>query len=82
MFINYSSHCGITINSFRNTSGFANSDVKGLVEDILAENDGSCPLEGSRSALQDGTLWNDTFFTQDVLEAIHAAIDDYEFELK
>ena len=56
MFINYDPIKGITINSFRNPNGYANSDVKGLLEDMILANPGCCPLAGSWDAIHDDEL--------------------------
>lgn len=78
MFINYNVNSGISINTFRNPNGYANSDVTGLVDDIAAERDGCCPLEGAKEALEDGTLWQGSNATPEILEALHTAITEYE----
>lgn len=78
MFINYSVNAGISINSFRQPSGYANSEVTGLVDDILAERDGCCPLDGAKSALEDGALWAGSDATAEVLEMVHSAICEWE----
>lgn len=78
MFINYSPLTGVSINSFRQPSGYANWDVDGLVVDIIAGRDSSCRLEGAKDALEDGSLWPDNDVVQEVLEEVHAAICDWE----
>lgn len=78
MFINYSANSGISINSFRNPNGYANSDVTGLVDDIAGGRDGCCPLEGAKAALEDGSLWQGSNATQEILEEIHAAITEWQ----
>ena len=67
MFINYNVNTGI-------------SDVTGLVDDILAERDGCCPLGGAKDALEDGTLWAGSDATTEMLEEIHSAICEWEAE--
>ena len=78
MFINYTVNAGVTINSYRNATGYYNDDVTGLIDDIVAELSGCCPLEGAKAALEDGTLWNGSDATPEVLEEIHNAICEYE----
>lgn len=80
MFINYNVNTGISINTYRQASGYANSDVNGLVDDILAGRDGSCPLDGAKDALEDGYLWAGTDATPEILEEIHSAVCEWEAE--
>lgn len=78
MFINYDANKGLSINPYRAPDGYANGDVGGLVDDIMAERTGCCPLEGAKNALEDGALWNGSDATPEVLEEIHNAICEYE----
>lgn len=78
MFINYNVNTGISINTYRHASGYANSDVTGLIDDILAGRHGNCPLDGAKDALEDGALWQGSNATQEILEEIHAAICEWE----
>lgn len=80
MFINYSVNTGISINTYRKPSGYANSDIGGLVEDIIAERDGCCPLEGAKDLLEDGHYWQGSNAPQEILNEIHTAICDWEAE--
>lgn len=79
MFINYSVNKGITINAYRN-NGVMNDDVTYLAYDILAGRDGSCSLEGAKDALEDGTMWQGSAVTTEILEDIHSAICEWEAE--
>jgi hypothetical protein len=77
MFINYDQNIGITINSYRKPDGYANSDVGGLVDDIVAGRSGTCPLEGALETLEDGAYWEGSYakcVTPEILEEIHYAI--------
>ena len=76
MFINYCPTYGVSINTYRSPRGYANSDVIGLADDILGYQPGSCPLEGAKDALEDGSLWQD--FDAQLLELLHDAITTYE----
>ena len=78
MFINNCPSLGLSINSFRKASGYANSDVVGLVDDIIAERAGSCPLEGAKEALEDGAAWQGSDATPELLEQLHALICEHE----
>lgn len=75
-FINYDPNTGISINTYRQTNGYANDDVVELVADIVAGRPGCCPLEGAKDALEDGSLWNDK--DQEAIEAIHNLIQEHE----
>jgi hypothetical protein len=76
MFINYSTQTGLSINTFRTPSGYANSDIIGLVDDICAGKDSCCPLDGSKAALEDGSLWAEC--PDETLEDLHALICEHE----
>lgn len=80
MFINYNVNTGIRINIHRQVEGVANSYVTGLVDDILAERNGCCPLDGAKDALEDGSLWAGSDATPEILEEIHSAICEWEAE--
>lgn len=80
MFINYNVNTGISITTHRQVLGVANSYVTGLVDDILAERNGCCPLDGAKDALEDGTLWTGSDATPEILEEIHSAICEWEAE--
>lgn len=77
-FINFAPMTGVSINTFRKPEGYANDDVRGLVEDIRANRAGTCDLDGAKAALEDGSLWNDD--GQEALELLHSAISDFEVE--
>ena len=74
MFINYSVNTGLSVNTYRAPQGWANGDICGLVDDIVSGRDGSCPLEGTLAALEDGGLWQGSNATQEILEEIHELI--------
>lgn len=76
-FINYDVNTGLSINTFRN-NGYANSDVGGLVDDIVAEREGYCSLDGAKDALEDGAFWAGSNATQEILEELHALICEFE----
>lgn len=78
MFINNCPSMGLSINSYAKANGYYNSDVSGLVEDIIAERAGSCPLEGAKSALEDGSVWAGTDVAAELLEQLHALICEHE----
>ena len=78
MFINNCPTTGITINSFRKARGYANSDVVGLVDDILNGRPGCCPLEAAKDALEDGSLWDDDDHTKEATSLIHTLICQHE----
>lgn len=78
-FINFDASVGVSINTFCKPDGTYNDDVRGLVEDIRAGRPGCCDLDGSKAALEDGSLWADG--DQETLELVHAAICDYEREV-
>lgn len=75
-YINYAPATGVSINTFRKPEGYANNDVRGLVEDIRAERQGTCDLDGAEAALEDGSLWSDG--DQEALELLHNAIRDFK----
>lgn len=79
-FINYSVNSGVSINTFRQAGGHANEDITGLVDDMMTGRDGCCPLDGSKAALEDGSLWQGSDATQEVLEQLHSAICNWELE--
>lgn len=70
LFINFDVTTGLKISTFRHPSGYANSDVVGLVEDMVAERNGCCPLEGALEALEDGAAWAGSNATAEILEQI------------
>lgn len=82
LFINYDFNVGLSINSGQNPAGYANSDVQGLVEDLMSDTlHSSCPLDGALKALNDDSLWSED--ERDIVESIKVAIechreDDYE----
>lgn len=78
-FINYSVNTGLSINTYRQPNGYANSDVSGLVDDILAERDGNCPLEGAKELLESDS-WQGSNATPELLEQLHALIREFEAE--
>jgi hypothetical protein len=77
-FINFDANTGVSINNFLQPNGYASSDVIGLVYDILHNNNGCCPLDGSKAALENGALWQGSDATQDVIEQLHSAICRWE----
>lgn len=77
LFNNYSSNQGLSINHYR-SHGYDNSDVMGLVDDIVANQNGHCPLDGVKDAINDSSLWDDN--VQPILEDIAEFIREYEFE--
>jgi hypothetical protein len=77
-FINFNVNTGISIDTYRGASGYANSDVAGLVDDIVNGVDGNCPLEGAKEALEDGAVWSNSAATPDVLELLHGTITHFE----
>lgn len=79
-FINYNVNTGINIATYRQPTGYANSDVGGLVDDILAGRDGCCPLEGAKDTLEDGYYWQGSDATPEILSEIHDAISAWEAE--
>lgn len=80
MFINYDVNTGLSINTFRKPNGYANDDIGGLVEDVLAEKNTCCPPEGAKELLEDGSCWNGSNVTPELPEELHALICDYEAE--
>lgn len=75
-FINYHPVTGVSINTYREPGGYFNDDVCGLVSDMVSEQPGCCPLEGSREALEDGGLWED--YEQAIIEHLHGFITEWE----
>lgn len=80
MFINFDVNTGLSINSYRKPNGYANDDIGGLVDDILADRCGNCPLEGAKAALESGGYWQGSNATQELLEELHALICEHEAE--
>ena len=85
MFINfYNTTQDVSINSYRTARGYANSDVLGLIEDIIEGRRGSCPLDGAKDALEDGECLADLRekhgddTVQNVVERLHAMIECHE----
>lgn len=79
LFINYNSDTDcISLNTFRQPSGYYHGDVTGLVTDILAGISCSCALEGTKAALEDGSLWQDDDDTQVTIEFLHDLISMHE----
>ena len=75
-FINYDPQIGVTIATHRKPDAVAVDDVIVLVDYVLSEQSCCCPLDGSKDALEDGSLWNN--IDQPAIELIHAAITDHE----
>jgi hypothetical protein len=75
-FINYNPMTGFSINTFRDSDGYYNDDVLGLVEDVQNGASSCCMVEGAKDALEDGSLWTDA--QQEIVESIHNAIVDNE----
>ena len=71
-YINFTPADGISIDTYRAPGAFVNGDVRGLVADIRANRAGTCELDGSLAALEDGSLWEDE--DQEILELLHATI--------
>lgn len=80
MFINYNVNYGIGISSYREPQGYFNSDVTGLVDDIVEERDGCCPLKGALELLE-SDIWQGSNATAEVLDEIVQAIENYGREL-
>jgi len=78
MFINYDVNRGLSINSYRHPSATMSKDVAELVDDIIADQNGCCPLEGAKDALEDGSVWQGSDATHELLEELHALIRNYE----
>jgi hypothetical protein len=78
MFINNCPTFGITINAFRKANAVMSEDVAGLIDDILSERAGCCPLEGAKAALEDGAAWAGTDATPELLEQLYNLICEYE----
>lgn len=74
MYINYDPNQGISISTFHQPEGYYNSDVSGLIDDMVAGKPGCCPLKGSLDALQDGSIWPNSDAAQSALEELHSAI--------
>lgn len=86
-FINYDADTDhISINTFRN-SGYANSDIGGLAEDLKNGTSGNAPLDGALEALEDGAFlstldskdgkWGTL---QEAVEALHDALSSFQRE--
>jgi len=71
LFINFSPLAGYSVNTYRNPNGYANNDVLGFVDDVFNGVDSSCPLEGAREALEDGSLWAGQGHMQETIEGVH-----------
>ena len=71
-FINFSPASGISIDRYRAPGACINEDVRGLVADMRDNRAGTCELDGSLAALEDGSLWGDD--DQTILELLHASI--------
>lgn len=78
MFINYDPNTGFSINTSRQPRGYANDDVTGLVDDVMAERCGCCPLEGAKAALEDGHVWQGSSVSYELIEEIHDVITQWE----
>lgn len=66
-FINFDTTTGLSINTYRSPNGYANSDVIGLVEDIVAGSSGNCPLDGALEILESND-WAGASATPELLE--------------
>lgn len=81
-FINYNASSDhISIDSFRNPDGYANSDIGGLAENLKDGLPGNVPLDGALDALEDGEFLsklddsNGKWGTlKEAVEALHEAI--------
>ena len=77
LFIKYDFNVGLSISPERNPAGYANSDVQGLVEDMMSESShSSCPFDGALKALNDDSLWSED--ERDIVESIRAIILSHE----
>lgn len=78
-FINYSAQNDhYSIDTFRATGASYNDDVVGLIEDVKAGHSSCCPLDGTKDALEDGSVWAGTGATEEDLEYLHARICEWE----
>lgn len=80
LFINFDVNTGLSINTFRKPNGYYNEDVIGLVEDMAADRNGCCPLDGALDAVRDGSAWAGTNATSEILERIDDCIQSREQE--
>ena len=79
LFINYSVNTGLSINAYRGANGYANSDVSGLVEDIIADRNGNCPVDGALEMLESDE-WSGTNATPELLDELAMLIKNYAAE--
>lgn len=79
LFINFDVNTGLSINTFRKPNGYYNEDVIGLVEDMAADRNGCCPLEGALEMLESDE-WRGTNATSEILEQIVDCINDFNRE--
>lgn len=76
LFINYDFNVGLSVSPERNPAGYANSDVQGLVEDVMSESShSSCPFDGALKALNDDSLWSED--EREIVESIKAVIEGH-----
>lgn len=79
LFINYDFNVGLSIDSGQNPAGYANSDVQGLVEDLMSGSlHSSCPLDGALDELSNDDLWSDD--EREIVESIIVAISNHREE--
>lgn len=76
-FVNFDVNVGITVNTYRKPQGYYNDEIGGLVDDILADRCGCCPLDGALDVLEDGSYWNGSNATSEILEDLHQIITLY-----
>lgn len=77
LFINYDFNVGLSVSPERNPTGYANSDVQGLVEDMMSDClHSSCPFDSALEALEDGALWSEE--EREVVESIRVIVLNHE----
>lgn len=83
LFINYNANAALAADAVfisQERGGLFNECVIGLVEDMVNDRSGSCPLEGSLEALEDGAAWAGTNATEEILEMLHDAVVNFKQE--
>ena len=81
LFLNYNANAALAADAVYisdHRGGLFNDHVCGLVEDMIAERSGSCPLDGALEALEDGAAWAGTNATEEILEMLHDGIVGYD----
>lgn len=54
LFINFDPVAGLTIGPMRSPAGYANSDITGLIDDMVVQCAGNAPLNGALESLANG----------------------------